>query len=107
MIATSHGVIWRDNPMQIVDLYSKWCNDYQENQITVVYDTMWNGTRTLAENIAEGIRSADPDVTVKVFNISKTDDNDVITDVFKSKTVVIGSPPSTGASCTPSRAIFT
>lgn len=23
MIATSHGVIWRDNPMQIVDLYSK------------------------------------------------------------------------------------
>lgn len=92
MIATSHGIIWRDNPMQIVEKYAQWANDYQENQITIVYDTMWNGTRTLAENIAEGIRSADSDVTVKAFNISKTDINDVITEVFKSKTVVVGSP---------------
>ncbi len=92
IIATSHGVIWRDNPMQIVEKYAAWANDYQENQITVVYDTMWNGTRTLAEQIAEGIRSADPDVAVKVFNISKSDENDVITEVFKSKTVVVGSP---------------
>jgi anaerobic nitric oxide reductase flavorubredoxin len=92
MIATSHGVIWRDNPMQIVGKYAEWANDYQENQITVIYDTMWNGTRALADKIAEGIRSAAPDVTVKVFNISKTDENDVITEVFKSKTVVVGSP---------------
>lgn len=92
MIATSHGVIWRDNPMQIVTKYAEWANDYQENQITIVYDTMWNGTRTLAEKIAEGIRSADADVVVKVFNITKSDDNDVITEVFKSKSVIIGSP---------------
>ena len=92
MIATSHGVIWRDNPMQIVGKYAQWANNYQENQITVVYDTMWNGTRALADMIAEGIRSADPDVVVKVFNITKTDENDVITEVFKSKTIVVGSP---------------
>lgn len=92
MIATSHGVIWRDNPMQIVIKYAEWANDYQENQITIVYDTMWNGTRTLAEEIAEGIRAADADVVVKVFNITKSDDNDVITEVFKSKSVIIGSP---------------
>jgi anaerobic nitric oxide reductase flavorubredoxin len=92
MIATSHGVIWRDNPMQIVEKYAAWANDYQENQITVVYDTMWNGTRTLAEKIAEGIRAASPDTVVKVFNIAKTDENDVITEVFKSKAVVVGSP---------------
>jgi anaerobic nitric oxide reductase flavorubredoxin len=78
--------------MQIVEKYAEWANDYQENQITIVYDTMWNGTRTLAEAIAEGIRSADKDVVVKVFNISKSDDNDVITEVFKSKTVLAGSP---------------
>lgn len=55
MIATSHGVIWRDNPYQIVEKYTQWANDYQENQITIIYDTMWNGTKTLAEKIAEGI----------------------------------------------------
>lgn len=92
MIATSHGVIWRDNPGQIVEKYSKWADDYQENQISVIYDTMWNGTRELAERIAEGISLADKDVTVKLFNLAKSDDNDVITEVFKSKTVVIGSP---------------
>ncbi len=92
IIATSHGVVWRDNPMQIVEKYSKWANNYQENQITVIYDTMWNGTRRLAERIAEGIGLADPDVVVKVFNIAKSDENDVITEVFKSKTAVLGSP---------------
>lgn len=92
MIATSHGVIWRDNPVQIVEKYAQWANNYQENQITVIYDTMWNGTKTLAERIAEGISAADPGVVVKVFNLAKSDENDVITEVFKSKTVVIGSP---------------
>lgn len=92
IIATSHGVIWRDNPLQIVEKYAQWADNYQENQITIVYDTMWNGTRALAENIARGIQQADPDVTVKVFNLPKSDQNDVITEVFKSKTVVVGSP---------------
>jgi flavorubredoxin len=92
MIATSHGVIWRENPMQIVEEYSRWANDYRENQITIIYDTMWNGTRTLAEKISEGIGLADPDVVVKVFNLAKSDENDLITEVFKSKTVVMGSP---------------
>lgn len=71
MIATSHGVIWNDNPMQIVEKYAQWAGDYQENQITIIYDTMWNGTKNLAENIAEGIGLTDPDVTVKVFNLTK------------------------------------
>lgn len=92
VIATSHGVIWRENPVQIVEKYAKWADDYQENQISVIYDTMWNGTKELAERIAEGIGLADKDVTVKLFNLAKNDDNDVITEVFKSKTVVVGSP---------------
>ncbi len=92
LIATSHGVIWRDNPMQIVEKYSQWANDYQENQITIIYDTMWNGTKILAEKIAEGIGLADQEVVVKVFNLSKSDENDIITEVFKSKTVLVGSP---------------
>lgn len=92
IIATSHGVIWRDNPMQIVEKYAQWANNYNENQITIIYDTMWGGTKLLAEKITEGIRLADKNVVVKVFNLAKSDDNDLITEVFKSKTVVIGSP---------------
>lgn len=92
MIATSHGVIWRHNPMQIVEKYSQWANNYKENQITVVYDTMWGGTKKLAERIAEGVRLTDPGVVIKLFNLPKSDENDIITEVFKSKAVLLGSP---------------
>ena len=61
MICPSHGVIWRDNPLQIVETYQKWAKEYQENQITIIYDTMWNATRRMAESIAQGLREADAD----------------------------------------------
>ena len=92
MICPSHGVIWRDNPLQIVGKYLDWSKNYRENQITIVYDTMWNGTRNMAEAIAKGVRSVDDEVVVKLFNISHTDKNDVVTEVFKSKTLLVGSP---------------
>jgi flavorubredoxin len=92
IICTSHGVIWRESPGQIVEKYLEWANDYQENQITIIYDTMWNGTRMIAEKIAYGIKEADNEVNVKLFNLAKTDKNDVITEVFKSKAILVGSP---------------
>ena len=92
MIAPSHGVIWRDHPMQIVEKYFEWAKNYQENQITIVYDTMYNGTKKIAEKISEGIRLSDATTVVKLFNLPKSDQNDIITEVFKSKMVVMGSP---------------
>lgn len=53
---------------------------------------MWNGTRIMAEQIAKGIKEADEDVNVKIFNLAKTDKNDVITEIFKSKVILMGSP---------------
>ncbi len=92
LIATSHGVIWRDNPTQIIEKYSEWADNYQENQITILYDTMWNSTRLMAEAIAEGIQNVDKDVVVKLYNISKDDKNDVTTEIFKAKAILLGSP---------------
>ncbi len=92
MICTSHGAIWRDKPEQIIKKYAEWASNYQENQITIIYDTMWNGTRCMADNIAKGIRLADEAVNVKVFNAANTDKNDIITEVFKSKAILVGSP---------------
>jgi flavorubredoxin len=91
MICPSHGVIWRDDPLQIVHQYLKWADNYQENQIVLVYDTMWNSTRKMAEAIAAGILQADPSVTVKLMNAAKEDKNDIITEIFRSKAVLIGS----------------
>ena len=92
MICPSHGIMWRDNPVQIVNQYLQWANDYKENQITILYDTMWNGTRVMAENIATGIQSSDHSVNIKLFNIAKRDKNDIITEIFRSKAIIMGSP---------------
>ncbi|HYE11656.1 MAG TPA: anaerobic nitric oxide reductase flavorubredoxin [Patescibacteria group bacterium] len=91
MICTSHGIIWRDNPLQIVTKYMEWAKDYQENQVTILYDTMWDATRKMAEAIAAGVKSANPEVNIKIFNTAKADKNDVITEVYKSKAILVGS----------------
>lgn len=92
MIAPSHGVIWTKYISQIIESYQKWSTPYQENQITIVYDTMWQSTRLMGEAIAEGIRRADPSVEVKLYNVAKEDKNDVLTQMFRSKAVLVGSP---------------
>ena len=92
MICPSHGVIWRENPMQIIEKYTEWAKNYQENQITIIYDTMWNSTRIMAEQIAKGIRNIDENVQIKLMNTSKDDKTEVLTEVFKSKAIVVGSP---------------
>lgn len=92
MIAPSHGAIWKKNPTQIIEKYALWAEAYQENQITIAYDTMWEGTAKIAHKIAEEIHRQSPDTVVKVFNIAKADKNEIMTEVFKSKAIAVGSP---------------
>lgn len=92
IIAPSHGVIWRDNPLQIVQKYVEWSDAYQEDQITIVYDTMWDGTKKLAHRLAQEIAETSPDTVVKIFNCAHTDKNDIMTEVFKSRAIAVGSP---------------
>lgn len=91
-ICTSHGIIWRDNPAQIIKKYLEWADSYRENQVTIIYDTMWDSTRQMAEYIIQGIKQADDRVNVKMLNLAKSDKNDVIVEIFKSKAILAGSP---------------
>ena len=92
MICPSHGVIWKNRPEQIVEKYLAWADAYQENQVTIVYDTMWQSTRKMAEAIADGIRETLPETTVVVKNIARDDKNDIITEIFRSRAILVGSP---------------
>ena len=56
----------------------------------VVYDTMSNNTRMMADAIAQGINEVDPNVAVKIFNVARSDKNEVLTNVFRSKGVLVG-----------------
>lgn len=91
MIATSHGVVWRDNPAQIVSQYLEWAADYQQDRITIIYDTMSANTRMMADAIAQGIHDTDPGVAVKIYNIARHDKNEILTQIFRSKGLLVGS----------------
>lgn len=92
MICPSHGVIWRNSPQLIIEKYLQWANAYQTDQVTIIYDTMWQSTRKMAEAIAEGIQKQSPSTTVMIYNAAKEDKNDILTQVFRSKAVLVGSP---------------
>jgi len=90
IIAPSHGVIWRNNPLQIVTKYQQWAAQEPEDSAVILYDTMWDGTRHMAEAIGYGL--AAEGVPYKVFHMAISDRNDVVTEVFKAKAIIIGSP---------------
>lgn len=90
MIAPSHGVIWRKDPLQIVKKYQQWAAQEPERRIVILYDTMWDGTRRMAEAIGHGL--AAEGVPYKLFHMAVSDRNDVITEVFKAKAIIVGSP---------------
>jgi flavorubredoxin len=90
MIAPSHGVIWRKDPLQIVKKYQEWAAQVPEKSAVVLFDTMWHGTRRMAEAIGDGL--AAEGVPHKLFHTAISDRNDVITEIFKAKAIIIGSP---------------
>ena len=53
---------------------------------------MWNGTRQIAETIAEGIKSKNKEINIRIYNSARNDINTIITEIFKSKAFLIGSP---------------
>ncbi|MCG6912093.1 MAG: flavodoxin domain-containing protein [Deltaproteobacteria bacterium] len=90
MICPDHGIIWRRDPAKIIDAYARWSEQAAEKKAVVVYDTMWNSTKEMAEAIAKGI--ADQGVYVRPIHIRSSHRSDIMTEVLDAKAVVVGSP---------------
>jgi flavorubredoxin len=89
MIAPSHGVIWRKDPLQIVRKYQEWAAQVPEKRAVILYDTMWQATRRMAEAVGDGL--AAEGVPYKILHMAVTDRNDALVEVFRSKAVLVGS----------------
>jgi flavorubredoxin len=88
-IAPSHGIIWRTNPLKIVEAYLKWASGAAGEKIIVVYDTMWNSTEKMARAMVEGIRAAG--VEVLLFRLPFSDRGDILKELLEAKGILIGS----------------
>jgi len=89
MIAPSHGVIWRDRPLQIVESYLRWAKGEARKRILVVYDTMWGSTEKMAKMIMKGIISEG--VETSLFRLPYSDRGDIFKELLDAECLVIGS----------------
>ncbi len=90
MICPSHGLIWRSHIPDIVKQYKKWSGYEADKRGVVVYDSMWDSTKKMAQMLERGLYDAGMEVAVR--NLKKNHISDVITDILRSRLVVIGSP---------------
>ena len=80
IIAPSHGIIWRKDPMKIVNAYLSWGRNETKKKVVVIYETMWGATEKMARKLVEGI--ADTGISVKLFNIAQADRTEVINEML-------------------------
>ncbi len=89
MIAPSHGIIWRGNPMKIVEAYLRWARGEAGRKILVVYDTMYGSTEKMAKAMVEGITSEG--VETVLVRLPVSDRGDIIKELLEAKGILVGS----------------
>ena len=89
MILPDHGLMWRDNPLQIVSAYAEWSQQVPKQKALIVYDTMWHSTETMAKAISDGL--IENGISTQLMDLSVTHRSDVITEVLDAKAVIVGS----------------
>jgi flavorubredoxin len=90
MICPDHGILWRDNPSKIIELYDKWSRQQPTAKAIVIFDTMWESTAKMARAITNGIESEN--VNVRLMNTRKWHRSDIMTEVVDSGALIVGSP---------------
>lgn len=90
MIATGHGVIWRTHIDKILDCYKSWSSGEVSERAIVVFDSMWHSTEIIAQTITEAF--AKRGIPAAYYDIKTTPLSDIVTDIFTSKYLAVGSP---------------
>lgn len=90
MIAPDHGLIWRREPNRVMQMYMDMASGKADLSVAIIYDTMWNSTEIMTGPLMQGIR--DEGVGCKVIKLRATPMSGAITDLWKSRGVLVGSP---------------
>lgn len=95
IIAPSHGPIWRSNLSKIIDIYKELAEgEAKWNKGTLIYATMYGFNEELVQAITRGLSKRG--IEIKVYNVINTHVSYILTDVWDSKFVIIGTPTYDG-----------
>jgi flavorubredoxin len=90
MIAPDHGVIWRQSPDKVLQMYMDMANGKSNLSISIIYDTMWQSTAKMTLPISQGIQ--DEGIDCKVIKLRSTPMSIAIKEFWNSRGCLIGSP---------------
>lgn len=90
-ICSTHGPVWRENIAKVVGIYDRLSRYEGEEGVVIVYGSMYGNTEQMAEAIASSL--ADNGVrNIVMHNVSKSPASYILKDIFKYKSLIIGSP---------------
>lgn len=89
IIASSHGPIYRD-PLMIIGAYKDWISDDVKNEVILPYVSMHGSTQKMVDYFSGAL--IDGGITVKPFNLTKTDIGQLAMALVDAATIVIGTP---------------
>ena len=89
IIAPSHGPIHR-NTKFILDAYRDWTSDRVKNEVILPYVSMHGSTEKMVNHIIDAL--IERGVTVKPFNLTKTDIGELAISLVDAATVLIATP---------------
>jgi len=88
-IAPSHGQIY-SHPEFILSAYREWISDEVENEVIIPYVSMHGSVEEMVYILSEELMKNG--ITVKPFNLSRTDIGELAVALVDAATIVIGSP---------------
>ena len=94
-ICSTHGPVWHERIKEVLDIYNRLSLYEGEEGVTIVYGSMYGHTEEIMETIAtqlnkNGVRN------IKIHNVSKSEMSMIISDAFRYKGLIIGSPTYNG-----------
>ncbi|MEO0156627.1 MAG: FprA family A-type flavoprotein [candidate division WOR-3 bacterium] len=89
IIAPSHGPVY-NRPEFIINAYKDWTSDNVKNEVIFPYVSMHGSVEKMAEYFIDGIMKRG--ITIKPFNLTKTDIGELAMALVDAATVVIGTP---------------
>ena len=90
MVCPDHGIIWRQDPGKIINKYVEWSVQKPTKKAVVVFDSMWESTRMMAEAIVEGL--GEKGIKALPMRLRSSHRSDIITEIHEAGAVIVGSP---------------
>ncbi|MEW6418131.1 MAG: FprA family A-type flavoprotein [Nitrospirota bacterium] len=89
VIAPSHGQLYQ-NPQFIMNAYREWISEKVKNEVIIPYVSMHGSTASLVQYLVDAL--IERNITVKPFNLIRTDIGELAMALVDAATLIIASP---------------